>query len=164
MKKKIKYLFILLCALFINMKPIYAIERECIACGESEALPAALPAFSRNALTFVQVLVPVIIIVAGIIVLIKAVVNGDEKEQAKAKTSLIRKVIAGVMILLVVTIVKFVFTILGGDIESSLGCVACFTSDENSCNVVACPDRDENYTSNDNTDESSSADWLGTSF
>jgi len=52
--------------------------RKCISCGGAE-LPASLPVFSRALITTVQVLVPVIMIVMGIVTLIKAMISGEDK-------------------------------------------------------------------------------------
>ena len=116
----------------------------CFYCGDAY-FPAEIGTLTRNIFNLIKVLVPVIIIILGMVDLLKAVMASDEKKMDEAKPKLLRKIIAGVVIFLVFSIVQFVFgnLLIGtGAMENSmLECVNYFISEEPS--VVSCPGRPE---------------------
>ena len=129
--------------------------KQCINCNNTY-IPYSLSVLSRNIINLVQLLVPVIIIITGMIELLRAVIAGDEKKMDEVKPTLIRKIIAGVIIFLIFAIVKFGFSFLGSRANATLKCVSYFISEE--ANSVACPTREElengTYNSGDSSGES----------
>lgn len=101
----------------------------CVKCGDDVEFPAYLVKLCANIIGFIQVIVPVIIILVGMIELFKAVIASDEKKMSESKDSLIRKIIAGVMIYLVIAIIQFAFTAIpnftDGDVDV-MECVSYF--------------------------------------
>ncbi len=74
----------------------------------------------------IQIGVPIILIVVGMIDFAKAVAAKDEGEIKKAQNGLIKKAIAAVLVFFVMTIVSLLMTIIGynqGDLDSCLSCV-----------------------------------------
>lgn len=118
-------------------------RKKCITCGEVNTIPASIPTFSRNVINLVQVLVPIIIIIMGIVTFLKALVSGEDKALSQARTHFIRMILVGIAILLIVTIIKLVFSFAGksDDVNSVMKCISCFTTDKNACNITVCPER-----------------------
>lgn len=132
----------------------------CMKCGDA-LIPNKLVVFSAKLIGFIQIIVPIIIIVTGMIELLKAIIASDEKKMDESKGSLIRKFIAGIAIFLVFVIVKFAFNLLGNVTANEyLNCATCFINEDCSDKkVVTCPSRTdyENGVSTDDSKESGSA-------
>lgn len=142
-KKKYTLLIVALLLLLVTGcdNKSFDFSTVCIKCGDA-LIPLKLTELSRNIIGFVQVLVPVIIIVTGLIELVRAVIASEEKQMDEVKQKLIRKIIVGVMIFLVVAIVKFAFSLLGdSEVNNSLKCVSYFISTDSGYEVAACGER-----------------------
>ncbi len=88
----------------------------------------------------VKIIVPILLLIFGIIDLFKAVTGGKDGEIMKSVKSFAFRVIAGVLIFFVPTIISFVFSLVDGFDE--------VTSDYNVCqtcilNVSQCDDAEE---------------------
>ena len=68
----------------------------------------------RNVVTLLQWAIPIGLVLFGMIDLGKAVIAGKEDEMKKAQGTLIKRVIYGIAIFLVITIVTFVVNLVGG--------------------------------------------------
>lgn len=73
---------------------------------------SAMWQFAGYILLILKVLVPVIIIVLGIVDLAKAVMSSDDKAVNKATTAIISRLIIGVAIFFIPTIISFIFSIV----------------------------------------------------
>lgn len=62
-----------------------------------------------------QIAIPIILVVVGLISLGKAVVAGKDDEVKKATSGLVKKIVFAAAIFFVVTIVKMVVSLVGGD-------------------------------------------------
>lgn len=83
-----------------------------------------------TAVTIFKVVIPVLIIILGSIDLGKAVVSSDEKAIKGATSVLIKRIIIGVVIFFIPTIVKALFNLFtsGADAYKDAGvCVNCVT-------------------------------------
>lgn len=142
MKKNKKTMLIY--TIFISLISTSVFAKSCFVCGGTY-FPSAVATLVRNLYNLVKLLVPVIIIIMGMIDLLKAVMASDEKKMAEATPKLIKKLIAGVTIFLIFTIVQFVFKNLLGRNDalsnSLFDCVTYFISEEP--NDVACPSRED---------------------
>ncbi len=90
------------------------------------------------AILILKILVPIIIIVLGIIEFGKAAITSDDKAMNKGLHSLIKKIVIGVAIFFIPTIIQFVFSLIGGfnTLESDyMNCVNCLTSPNNACDT-----------------------------
>lgn len=104
-------------------------ERACsstFTCGGSIKLPKSLAKFTSNLYNIVKVMVPVLLIFLGILDMMKNVISGDDAEIKKRNKIFMRRMIAGFMIFLVMSIVQLLFGML--PIDNVLACVACFTN------------------------------------
>lgn len=140
--------FIYALILLLTGLPVFAESKKCIYCAGTY-IPLGLAVLTRNVISLIQVLVPVILIITGMVSLLRAVIAGDEKKMDEVKPKLIRKFIAGVIIFLIFTIVKFGFSMLGNyrGSESVMKCASLFISEEG--NETYCPERVQN--SNDSS-------------
>lgn len=122
-------------------------SRGCFVCGDAY-FPVGLSTLTRNVFNLIKILVPVIIIIMGMIDLLKAVIASDEKKMAEATPKLIRKLISGVMIFLIFSIVQFVFKNLlsnnGLFSEGMFNCINYFIAEEPY--AIKCPERQDNVT------------------
>ena len=74
-----------------------------------------------------KIVIPIIIVLLAIMDLGKAVMAGEEKEIKEAQKMLIKRIIYGVVIFFVVTVVQGVFGLVGENVDSSV-CWTCATS------------------------------------
>lgn len=75
----------------------------------------------------IKIAVPIILIVVGMVDLIKAITSQDEKQIKPATTFLVKKVVIGIIIFLVPTIVRLLMTVISRDGKNE-GCINCVTS------------------------------------
>lgn len=84
-----------------------------------------------------KIVIPIIIVLLAILDLGKAVMAGDDKEIKEAQKMLIKRIIYGVVIFFVVTVVQAVFNLVGGnESNDSSICWTCATKPE------TCPKKD----------------------
>ena len=76
---------------------------------------ANILAIVRFALSVVQWVVPIILIVLGSIDLVRAIVAGKDEEIKKHQTTLLKRVIAAVIVFLVPLLVTLIMGLLGTD-------------------------------------------------
>lgn len=84
--------------------------------------------------TIIKIVIPIIIIVLGMMDLGKAVMAGDEKEIKSAQQLLIKRLIYGVIIFFVVTIVQAVFGLIGQSYDKGSDAAICWQ-----CATGKCP-------------------------
>lgn len=102
-----------------------------LKCGGSEDIPKILPALTSFAVTLLKVATPILLIVVSLITLVKAVAAQKEDEIKKAQSSLIKKIIASVMIFFVISIVQFVIAKVADDEQDSVtNCLSCFLNND----------------------------------
>ena len=77
-----------------------------------------------------KIVIPVIIVLFAMIDLGKAVMAGEEKEIKEAQQMLIKRLIYGVVVFFVVTIVQVVFNLIGDNIlnNEAKGCFTCVSN------------------------------------
>ena len=111
-------------------------------------------AFFGRILFVFKIVIPIILIALGVIALGKAIVADDDKKIKEAVSSLIKKLIAGVIIFFLPTLITSLLQLVGGlNSENSWGvCVTCVKSPTSSqCPTVA----DDGGTSTGSSTESS---------
>lgn len=85
----------------------------------SDALIQAVVGTVNNALTLIQVAVPIVLIVFCTIDMFKAFTNGDEKERAKAWKGAIKRIIFAVIVFIVPWLVKLSLSLLGRLVDTT---------------------------------------------
>lgn len=91
------------------------------------------------AFLILKIVIPLILIVLGIIDLGKAVLSSDDKAIKKSAVTLAKRVIAGVAIFFIPTVIRVVFTYIAGftsDMNDDfMICVDCITSPNGDCDT-----------------------------
>ncbi len=101
-----------------------------ITCG-SVQIPYVVAQITSFLITIIQVLVPVLIIIFGMIDLGKAIINQKDDEIKKGWQIFFKRLIIGILVFLVIFLVKFIIGFVAEKIE--LNCIDCFVN--NQCNV-----------------------------
>ena len=82
-----------------------------------------------NVINIIKIVIPIIIVILAMIDLGKAVMAGEEKEIKEAQKMLVKRLIYGVVIFFVVTLVQVVFNLVGSasaDYDTTI-CWSCAT-------------------------------------
>ena len=86
-----------------------------------------------------KIVIPLILIILGIIDLGKAVISSDDKAIKKSTVTLIKRVIAGIAIFFIPTIIQVLFTYIAGftsDMNDDfMICIDCITSPNKDCDT-----------------------------
>jgi len=110
-----------------------------LACSNAlgTSIDTVLPAITSTIVTILQIIIPVILIVLGMVDFSKAVITSDEKEQKAAQGRFVKRVVYALIVFLLVAIVKLIFGVIGrqtGDSASMSSCIDCFINGK-SCNA-----------------------------
>ena len=85
-----------------------------------------------------KIIIPIIIIIWGIVLLAKAVVSSDDKEISKSIRGLVKKIIAGIVIFFIPSIVSALFSYIAGFSDTRpdfLKCLDCINSPNKKCDT-----------------------------
>lgn len=91
-----------------------------------------------NIILILKILIPIVIIVLGAVDFGKTIISNDDKAFNKSLVTLIKKVVVGVVIFFVPTLINAVFSIISGfsNLESDyMNCVNCLTSPNDLCDT-----------------------------
>lgn len=136
MKKVLRYVFLLvLCSVLVS--PVYAVEscmvdannniKGCIsALGRNVQIDAKIAQTVHVVVLVIQIAVPIILVVFGMIDLAKAVIASKEDEIKKSQMTFIKRLIAGALVFFVFAIVKMVISFVATNSTDMLNCVNCF--------------------------------------
>ena len=90
-------------------------------------------------LLILKIVIPIILIVLGVIDFGKAAISSDEKMIKNASVTFLKRVIAGVAIFFIPTIIDVAFKFIGGftsDMQADyLNCISCLTSPNGDCDT-----------------------------
>lgn len=103
-----------------------------IACGDAFDIPYKVPELISFLVNLLKIATPIILIFMSVITLLKAITSQKEEEMKKAQNSLIKKIIAAVMIFFVISIVQFVILKVA-DSNEKVGvddCLSCFLNNK----------------------------------
>lgn len=104
-----------------------------VTCGPIKSLPKKILQLSNTIVNIMQVAVPVILVLFGMIDLVKAVSSQKDDDIRKAQGVLIKRLILGVLVYFIVVIVKLLLSAIGGNTDGIWNCVQCFISNANGC-------------------------------
>ena len=86
-----------------------------------------------------KIIIPLILIILGIIDVGKAVISSDEKIIKDGVFSLLKRIIAGIIIFFIPTIISVIFSFIGGfneEIQQDFGnCFDCLTNPNGKCDT-----------------------------
>ena len=116
--------------MFVVMMPQVMAERPLyyVGCGDVESIPVPVPQMTSIAYTLLIIGTPLILIAFSVVALSKAVTAGKADEIMKAKSKLMKKLLAGLLVFLVAGFSQFILTRAGDDSERSTiaSCMSCF--------------------------------------
>ena len=118
-KLKILIAFIVLISITTKVEAM-----EVVSCGNLANVPYKPLEFIGNIIKLVQILVPVVLVIFGMIDMAKAMIAHDEKQQKDAQHIFIKRIIYAVLVYFVVAMVQFLFGLLGAG-DSIMKCASC---------------------------------------
>lgn len=153
--KKLSILFAIICVFVLQLSVVNAVdednvdldgstynnmETEYASCGKGmiSDVPILVPKVVNIAYTALQIAVPVILVVMGMITLIKAIISSKEDEIKKAQMNFIKKLIAGALVFFVFVIVKLLVSV-AGDADKTpdiIDCTNCFLNGTDNCKIT----------------------------
>ena len=123
---------IMCCLLFAGvmavMPTVYAADITCGALGSDVAIDTKIVDVVHVIILAIQIFVPIVLVIYGMLDLAKAVMGQKEDEIKKGQQTFIKRIIAAAIVFFVITIVKMVLSFLAGGTEngSIYQCVNCF--------------------------------------
>lgn len=103
-----------------------------VSCGNITKIPSKIPKLTSDFVTIIQVLVPVILVIAGCLDLVKSISSQKEDEIKKGQKILIKRIVTAIIIFFVIVLVKFVISIISNTSTANIiECIDCFVS--NNC-------------------------------
>lgn len=104
------------------------------SCGNNtmKNIPSDIPRITRFLYIFLQILVPIGLVLVSSIDLFKAIAAQKEDDIKKGQQTLIKRIITAVIVFFVFAIVKLVISVISDNSEGIIDCVSCFleNSDE----------------------------------
>jgi Kef-type K+ transport system membrane component KefB len=134
-EKYIKYfkyiMFGIVMFLFLTDPVLANTNLRYVSCGNTTGIPAPVPMLTSILYYALLIVTPIIFIIFSAITLTKAIVAQKSEDIMKARTSLIKKLIAGALVFLVAGVVQFVVTQAAHGSERGEGgnlvsCISCF--------------------------------------
>lgn len=95
-----------------------------------------LPYAISNIIRIIQIIVPILLIIFGMIDLVKAVTAGKEDEIKKAQTVFIRRLVMGVLVFFVIFLVQMIVSFVSNKDANVSNCFNCFVNGK--VNASAC--------------------------
>jgi len=138
MKKKISFIITLM---LINILTIYPVMAEnitaCNTFGDDVAIDIKIPNTVSMIIRVIQIAVPIVLVIFGMIDLFKGLMASKEDEIKKGQQTFIKRLIAAAVIFFVIAIVKLLFSFFANDEDvDMMKCVDCFLEGEDSCIIV----------------------------
>ena len=115
MKKHIKILFTFLIGFFISIINVKAADLEIepiTFCEENNVLLTFQ--IVGYIIFIIKIVVPLILIIMGVMDFAKAAISSSDKANSEALSSLIRRIIAGVIIFFIPTVISFGISLIDG--------------------------------------------------
>lgn len=110
------------------------LNTEKVSCGGGmvKHIPKTVVNTTNIAYNIIQVVVPIILIIMGMITLIRSVTAGKEDEIKKAQMAFVKKLIVGALVFFVFVIVKLLISVVAdaSDKGNIMKCANCFLNNE----------------------------------
>lgn len=132
--KKVKFLITMLALSVMGAFPVYAANvKGCSgALGSNIQIDTKFTTITHTIILIIQIAVPVILVIFGMMDLMKGVMAQKEDEIKKGQQMFIKRLVAAAIIFFVVAIVKLIFTFVADDKGGNmLDCANCFINGTN---------------------------------
>jgi len=117
---------------------INILDVTCGAAGNTLSMDPKIPDLVSKAILLIQIVVPVLLIIFGMLDLGKAVMAQKEDEIKKGQQTFIKRLIAAVIVFFVVVVVKLVVGLVADSSNSGAisNCLDCFLKGSKSCQAI----------------------------
>lgn len=125
----------------VNLESTYNnMNTEVVSCGSGmiSDVPSSIPKAVNIVYTALQIVVPIIIVIFGMIDLVKAVIAQKEDEIKKAQMTFVKRLIAGALVFFVFVIIKLLVSFVADNSTSAskiMDCADCFLNGIENCKV-----------------------------
>ena len=141
MKKKILFFTLVVIVIFgFNISKAFALDNTNqsmiltitkVSCGNITDIPKKIPYLTSLVVTIIQIAVPIILVILGMIDLMKGVTAQKEDEIKKGQQIFIKRLIAGIIVFFIIVVVKFLISLIADTKTSDIvDCIDCFTSND----------------------------------
>ena len=132
MKKKVLFV-ILFAIMFLPVISVSAVTK--VGCGIITGIPEKIPELTSFAITFIQIAVPIVLVIMGSLDLFKGVTAQKEDEMKKGQQMFIKRLIYAAIIFFVVVIAKLLISVVADSTTSNniAECIDCFLSGTENC-------------------------------
>lgn len=126
--KKVKFLITTLVLSVMTALPVYAANvKGCSGALKNVQIDTKFTTITHSIILIIQIAVPVILVIFGMMDLMKGLMAQKEDEIKKGQQTFIKRLVAAAIIFFVVAIVKLVFTFVADDKDGNmLNCANCF--------------------------------------
>lgn len=133
MKKKILLLTILTMIIVYTPSVLAANITGCNSVMPGVMIDAKIPNAVHTVILAIQIVVPIILVIFGMLDLFKGITAQKEDEIKKGQQMFIKRLISAAIVFFVIAIVKLLISfVAGGDNESIMSCANCFLNGANS--------------------------------
>ena len=127
MKKKILLLTILAMVMVYAPSVLAVNIKGCDTVMPGVIIDSKIPNTVHTVILAIQIVVPVVLVIFGMLDLFKAVTAGKEDEVKKGQHMFIKRLIAAALVFFVIAVVKLLISFVAGDDnESIMSCASCF--------------------------------------
>lgn len=131
MKKKFSYLLLLMLCVLLST-PIYAADIQgCSVIGNGVKIDVKIANTVHTIVLIIQIVVPILLVIFGMIDLLKSVIAGKEDEIKKSQMTFVKRLIAGALVFFVFVIVKMLVSFVADDSTGIMNCANCFLNGAN---------------------------------
>lgn len=105
-----------------------------VKCGDTENIPADAPRVISIVIKLFKIITPIALILSSMVSLLKSLAASKEDDISKAKHTLVRRIIAGILVFFVISIVQLVLSIIAEnktEANNIADCIDCFAN--NNC-------------------------------
>ena len=110
------------------------LNTEKVSCGGGmvEHIPKSVVNTTNITYNIIQVVVPIILVIMGMITLIKSITAGKDDEIKKAQMAFVKKLIVGALVFFIFVIVKLLISVVAdaSDKGNIMKCANCFLNNE----------------------------------
>ena len=123
---------------FDTSNSIDFMKQEYVSCGGVgdnalvKNIPSIIPSISSSAYNIVLVVVPVVMVLMGMLDLVKGIISQKEDEIRKGRSSLVKRLVMGLVTFLVVLLVKMLINLVAGGNSAVriVSCLDCFVNND----------------------------------
>lgn len=138
MKKKFIFAFLLFFMLGTFMPNVYADDFTCTALGNDILIDTQLADIVHLIILIIQIAIPILLVVFGMMDLTKGVMAQKEDEIKKGQQTFVKRLVAAVIVFFVIAVVKLVVNAVAKNDSGIMACANCFLegSDSDGCNAT----------------------------